>query len=47
MFEKVCVTANFSMDLNTSTFEGMQGLLGLVMAEPRRFSMGEPISADP
>ena len=26
VFEKVFVTANFTMDLNTATFEKMQGL---------------------
>ena len=49
VFEKVFVTANFTMDQNTATFEEMQSLAGIGhgRAEPRRFSMGEPISADP
>ena len=29
VFEKVFVTANFTMDLNTSTFEEMQSLAGI------------------
>ena len=33
------------MDLNTATFEEMQSLTGLAMAEPRRFSKGEECKA--
>ena len=46
VFEKVFVTANFTMDLNTATFEEIQSLAGIGHGRARRFSMGEPISSD-